>query len=161
MRTCYLAGSITDCNKGEANDWRGNVSSALEQHGIRGISPLRCEPLIGERYQLTHQDPRFGTAKAIASKNFLDVQLTDMTLCYMPKDMNERRLSMGTLIELAWAHALRKPTILVSDYDFITEHPVVQAYASWILSTLDEAVDVIVGVLGEYARPTTKFKVPV
>jgi nucleoside 2-deoxyribosyltransferase len=151
MRSCYLAGAITGCDKGEANDWRHQVRIRLATHGIVGISPLRCEPLIGERYQLTHQDPRFGTAKAIASKNFLDVQMCDITLCYMPKDLNERRLSVGTLIELAWAHALRKPTILVTDYPFLLEHPVVQANASWILSTLDEAVDVVTGVLGDYA----------
>jgi len=156
-RYVYLAGAITDCNKGEANDWRNIIRLALEQRGIVGISPLRCEPLMGERYQLTNQDPRFGTAKAIASKNFLDVQMCDMTLCYMPRDLNERRLSVGTLIELAWAHALHKPTILVTDYPFLHEHPVVQANASWVLSTLAEAVDVIVGVLGDYARPAETF----
>ncbi len=152
MRTVYLAGSITDCTKGEANDWRHNVSARLKEHGIIGISPLRCEPLIGERYQLTHQDPRFGTAKAIASKNFFDVQSCDITLAYMPREVNERRLSIGTICELAWATALRKPTILVTDYPFVRDHPVVQANASWTLETLDEAFDVIVGVLGVYAR---------
>lgn len=152
MKTVYLAGSITDCNTGEANNWRQFMQKTLAQHGIRGISPLRCEPLHGERYALSSQDPRFGTAKAIASKNFLDVQLCDMTCCYMPRDINERRLSVGTLMELAWAHALRKPTILVSDYPFVTEHPVVQANASWTLATLAEACDVIIGVMGDYCQ---------
>lgn len=152
MRTVYLAGSITDCNKGEANDWRHEVICRLAEHNISGISPLRCEPLIGKRYKLTHADPRFGTAKAIASKNFYDVQSCDMTLAYMPASMNKRRLSIGTICELAWATALRKPTILVSDYPFILEHPVVQANASWILGTLDEAMDVVIGVLAAYAQ---------
>lgn len=152
MKTVYLAGSIAGCDRGEANDWRSIVSHALAHYGIRGISPLRCEPLVGERYGVAYEDPRFGTAKAIASKNFADVQMCDMTLCYMPKALNERRLSMGTLIELAWAHALRKPTILVTDYEFLLEHPVVQANASWILSTLEEAVDVLAGILGDYSR---------
>ena len=60
--------------------------------------------------------------------------------------------SVGTLIELAWAHALGKSTILVTDYPFLLEHPVVQANASWILGTLDEAVEVVVGVLEDYAK---------
>jgi nucleoside 2-deoxyribosyltransferase len=124
----------------------------LDDWDIVGVSPLRCEPLIGERYQVSYEDPRFGTPRAIASKNFLDVQRCDMTLCYMPRLLNERRLSVGTLIELAWAHALHKPTILVTDYPFLIEHPVVQANASWVLSTLDEAVEVIGGVLAVYAR---------
>src|SRR3990167_934591 len=149
MMRVYLAGSIAGCTGPEANDWRHGVIAQLAIHGITGISPLRCEPRRGERYGVSYEDPRFGTPRAIASKNFLDVQNTDMTLCYMPMALNERRLSVGTIIELAWAHALRKPTILVTDYPFLLEHPVVQANASWVLSTLDEAIDVIVGVLGD------------
>lgn len=152
MKAIYLAGPIAGCDIKEANDWRHDLSYLLGQHGIRGVSPLRCEPLIGERYSVGYEDPRFGTPRAIASKNFMDVQMCDMTLCYFPKDLNVRRLSIGSVIELAWAHSLRKPTILVSDYEFLTEHPVVQANASWILKTLPEAVDVIVGVLGVYAE---------
>jgi len=34
---------------------------------------------------------------------------------------------------------------------------VVQANASWVLETLDEACDVIVGVLADYARPISSF----
>lgn len=148
----YLAGSIAGCDRGEANDWRKQTSAVLAVHGIRGLSPLRCEPLIGERYGTGSDDPRFGTPRAIASKNFLDVQMCDITLCYIPKDLNVRRLSIGTIIELAWAHALRKPTILVSDYDLVISHPVVQANASWIVSTLDEGIEIILGVLGDYAK---------
>lgn len=151
MKTVYLAGAITDCNIGEANDWRAIVSARLSPYDIRGISPLRCEPAVNGRYTLGTPDPRFGVPRAIAAKNFLDVQMCDMTLCYMPRGINERRLSLGTIIELAWAHALRKPTILVSDYPFIVEHPVVQANAGWIVTTLDEAVDIATGILGDYA----------
>lgn len=151
MRTVYLAGPIAGCDLGEANNWRKYVSDCLQQHNIKGISPLRCEPLIGERYATGYDDPRFGTARAIASKNFLDVQMCDMTLCYLPRSLNERRLSVGTVLELGWAHALRKPTILVSDYPFLTEHPVVQANAGWILPDLNSAIEVITGVLADYA----------
>jgi nucleoside 2-deoxyribosyltransferase len=158
VKSVYLAGPISGCDLREANDWRSDVMRRLELANIRGISPLRCEPLVGERYGLTYEDPRFGTAKAISSKNFLDVQMCDMTLCYMPKALNERRLSVGTLIELAWAHALRKPTVLVTDYQFLMEHPVVQAAASWSLSTMDEAIDVLVGVLGDYAADRFDLK---
>jgi nucleoside 2-deoxyribosyltransferase len=151
MKTVYLAGSIAGCDNGEANDWRKSMSASLRQHGIIGISPLRCEPIHGERYGLGYEDPKFGTARAIASKNRMDVQMCDMTLCYMPKALNERRFSMGTLIELAWAHMINKPTILVTDYSLLLDHPVVQANASWILGTLAEAEEVLVGVLGDYS----------
>lgn len=153
MIAVYLAGSISGCTKDEANDWRTEVSAKLARNFIKGISPLRCEPLVGERYGLTYEDPRFGTARAIASKNMLDVEMCDITLCYMPAELNAIRPSFGTIIELAWAHALDKPTILVTDHKPFIDHPVIQACASWILPTLDDAVDTIVGVLAAYARP--------
>jgi nucleoside 2-deoxyribosyltransferase len=149
MRTVYLAGPILDCTHGEANNWRFNMIGDLEPHGIIGVSPLRCEPLIGERYSLQYADPRFGTARAISSKNRLDVRMSDMTLCYFPAGFS---FSKGTCVELAWANAYNKPTILVSDVPEVTDHPVLQACADWILPTLDEALDVITGVLSIYTR---------
>ena len=152
-RTVYLAGPITACDHREANDWRSVMQGRLEAHGITGISPLRCEPLVGDRYDTSHPDPRFGTWEAIASKNFLDVQLCDMTVAYFPADLTERDgISSGTLAELAWGFALRKPTLRVSTHPKVTKHPVITACSSWKLSTLDEALDVIVGVLGDYAK---------
>jgi nucleoside 2-deoxyribosyltransferase len=153
MPKVYLAGPISNCTVAEANEWRRTMILALDDHGITGISPLRCEPLIGERYAASadayNADPCFGTARAIASKNLHDVRSCDFTLAYMPKHLP---FSKGTLCELAWAFALGKPTILVTDDPGTAGNPVVQACAGWILTTLDEARDVLIGVLGDYAN---------
>jgi nucleoside 2-deoxyribosyltransferase len=149
MITVYLAGPITGCTKGEANDWRAYVSRALAERDIRGISPLRCEPIIGERYSPDYADPKFGTARAIASKNFYDVSACDMMLAYMPKEAPA--VSSGTLIEIGAAKIIQKPIVLVSDDPRVVGHPVVNAAASWVLDTLDEGIEVVLGVLGDYA----------
>lgn len=153
MRTVYLAGPIYGCTQSEARDWRADVSAQLAKHFIKSISPLRCEPLIGDRYELTYLDPRFGTAKAIASKNEFDVRTCDLTLAYLPASLCKDKPSFGTVAEMAWAHILGKRVLLVSDHKPYIDHPVIQACASWILPTLDDAIDTIVGVLGDYARP--------
>src|SRR6185437_16451225 len=147
-RTVYLAGPILGRTHAEANNWRRDFGSQLATFGIVGVSPLRCEPLIGKRYSLNYPDPRFGTARAIASKNKLDVKMCDMTLCYFPEGMP---FSKGTCGELFWANAFEKPTILVSTVHDVITHPVMQAASSWILPTLDDAFDVISGVLAVYA----------
>jgi nucleoside 2-deoxyribosyltransferase len=152
MKTIYLAGPILGQTKGEANDWRHYVAEMLSRASddqIRGVSPLRCEPLIGERYDFRYDDPRFGTPKAIASKNLFDTKNCDFVLAYLPREMGES-VSLGTVVEVGWAHALGKPVIIVSDHPKIVQHPVVQACASWTLGTLEEAVDVLLGVLGGY-----------
>ena len=79
-----------------------------------------------------------------------------MTLAYLPKIINDRRPSYGTIIELAWAYEAGKPTILVTDCPVLREHPVVNVCAGWVLPSLDDAMEVIKGVLGEYVRPFTR-----
>lgn len=80
----YLAGPIFGATGAEANDWRRDMTARLAPHGIVGISPLRCEPMVGERYDVAYADPCFGTPEAILGKNFLDLRACDLTLAYMP-----------------------------------------------------------------------------
>ena len=149
--TVYLAGPIVNCDSAEANDWRKDMILKLERFGLRGISPLRCEPAVNGRYDLGYPDDRFGTARAIASKNMFDVRQCWLTLAYVPRELSSRTPPYGTISELAWARAYDKPTILVTDDDFIRGHPVINANASWLLRSLKEAEEVIVGLLSDYA----------
>jgi hypothetical protein len=80
----------------------------------------------------------------------MDVQMCDITLCYDPS-MTKEDVSFGTLVELVVASQLGKPTILVTTNPALLSHPLVTVHAGWILSTLDEAVDLIVGLLGDYS----------
>lgn len=149
-RFIYLAGPIAGCDKGEANDWREYVMHKLDAPGVQGVSPLRCEPLIGDRYELQYDDPRFGTPEAIGSKNWFDTNNCDIVLAYMPTPEAGRMHSVGTILEIGWARAIGKPVILVSDDEYLHEHPVMQYATNWRLTDLDDAIDVIEGVLGVY-----------
>lgn len=148
----YLAGPIAGCDHNEANDWRDYVAGKLHLAGIIGVSPLRCEPLIGDRYKLQHSDPRFGTARAIAAKNLFDVRRCDMVFAFMPNELVSRQISLGTTVELAWGFSYHKPTILVTTNELLRSHPVVQACVSWSLSNLEEGIDVCLGVLRIYGE---------
>lgn len=153
MRTLYLAGPIIGHTERDANEWREAVIRHLAPHNIRGISPLRCEPpAAGDRYTAQYPDPRFGTARAISSKNVFDVRACDMMLVYAPEKYTKVNPIYGSLCELAWGHLLGKPTVLVTDDSYIQQHPLINACAGWMLDTLDEGLEVVVGVLGDYAK---------
>jgi hypothetical protein len=47
---------------------------------------------------------------------------------------------------------LRKPAVLVTNHQKVLEHPVVSSCAGWLLPTLDDAVELITGILGDYAQ---------
>jgi len=147
----YLAGPIAGCTQEEANEWREYVRSMLP-HAIVGISPLRCEPLKeGMTYTEEGASPKmWSDPRAIATKNWLDTESCDLVLAYLPKELNEKRPSYGTVIEIGWAIGLRKPLIVVSDDKYLMEHPLIKHNASWRLDSLDDAVEVINGLFGEY-----------
>lgn len=146
----YLAGPILGCYKNEANDWRQEVAVELGIEHILGISPLRCEPIIGEKYGVHYTDPKFGTSRAIAAKNFFDVQNCDITLAFFPVPPPGRHQSYGTMAEIAWAHALHKPVVLVTDDPEVRDHPVLNACANWVLDSLEDGIEVCIGILGGY-----------
>lgn len=154
-RFVYLAGPILNCTKGEANDWRTYVDDKLQPHNIVGISPLRCEPLIGERYTAIYEDPRFGTSRAIGAKNKFDVKTCDMTLAYLPKKpfdaVENWHQSWGTMGEIFWADAYDRLVVCVTDDPEVAKHPVINACCPWLLNNLDDAIDTAIGILGGYA----------
>ena len=150
----YLAGPIAGCTAEEATEWRKYVCTFFP-HGIVGISPLRCEPL---KDGMTYTEPgatekKWSDPRAIATKNWLDTESCDLVLAYLPKELNERSPSYGTTIEIGWAIGLRKPLIVVSDDEYLMNHPLIKHNASWRFDNLEDAADVIVGLFGDYVGP--------
>lgn len=162
MKTVYLAGPILGCTIGEANNWRVEVSNRLQDMGIRGVSPLRCEPIVGPTYSPDYPDPRFGVPRAIAAKNRYDVENCDMTLAVLPKPPEGRTQSFGTIIEIGWADEKGKQVILVTDDPSVIRHPVIDAAVDWkfypgmddghktLEDCFESAIQVLDGVLGGY-----------
>lgn len=173
----YLAGPIFGCSEGEAKDWRKSVADQLPF--MRCISPLRCEPAVNGRYDVAYNDPCFGQPKSILAKNFLDLRACDMTLAYMPtppavadlaaiadklesmsptnrradylRNLHPLR-SIGTIGEISWAYALRKPCVIVSDDPLVQHHPFTSMQPDWpVLPDLDHAVRLIKGLWTDYA----------
>jgi nucleoside 2-deoxyribosyltransferase len=128
MINIYLAGPITGCTNGEANDWRTYMQAKLEEIGMVGVSPLRCEPIVGDRYAPEYDDNKFGHPQVIAAKNKEDVRRCDLTFAYLPE---EHPASVGTLQEIGWAAGMGKPIILVTDNDYVRENAVIKATVPW------------------------------
>lgn len=147
----YLAGPIAGLTEDEATTWRKDVDLMLPDN-IIGISPLRCEPIEkGMTYTAPGAvDKMWSDSRAINTKNWLDTESADLVLAYLPKEMNDRRPSIGTIIEIGWSIGLRKPLIVVSDDKQIMEHPLIKCNAAWRLTELDDAVEVIIGLFGDY-----------
>lgn len=126
----YLAGPITGCNDEGANSWRDDFATRLFQthpHFV-GVSPLRCEPIIGDIYKPQYDDNQFGTPEVIGAKNKMDVARCDLTMAYLPADNPP---SIGTLQEIGWAAGMGKPIILVTDNGYVRNNAVIKATVPW------------------------------
>ena len=78
-----------------------------------------------------------------------------MVLAYLPKEINARRPSYGTVIEIGWAIAMRKPLLLVTDDPLVRDHPLIVANVPWVFPDFDAALETIEGLAMVYAGPST------
>ena len=139
MINIYLAGPIEGCDNNEINDWRNKAKDDFLD-GIKGINPYRAEE-VGEMNS--------EKSKRIITKNFMDVKRCDGILAMLPKKINERRPSYGTTFEIAWGYMLQKPVWIITDDDFVRNHPLMK-HSSMIFKEMDDAIDHINVIFGEY-----------
>lgn len=160
-RFVYLAGPIAACTYGEATDWRLRVAKALAQrsdYGIAAVSPMRMkewaarmEKIEGNYAAAAGADYRItGTPMAIRTRDHFDVKNADLLFAYLPREMNERRPSWGSAIEIGWASAYQKPVVLVTDDENLAKHPLILGSVGWIVPTLEEGIEAVLSVLGAY-----------
>lgn len=56
-------------------------------------------------------------------------------------------VSIGTVMEIAWADILRKPTIIVMEEDNIHYHKMIRGVVGFIVSDIDQAVQIALTTL--------------
>jgi nucleoside 2-deoxyribosyltransferase len=145
----YLAGPIAGLTDGQARGWRDTVTERLAQHGIKGISPLRCEPPAKGKFEdATKLTKAF--CSEILAKNTFDVRNTDLTLAYLPLPKDGNRHSYGTMWEVGATRILGNPVIIVSDDPIMQTHPLFGGTIDWVFSDMNEAVTKCIQLLEDY-----------
>ena len=121
----YLAGPIEICSEDEILVWRNYVSNRIKDK-VEIIEP---------KYHL-------GSDPEIFENTRSNVEECDVVFAHLPKAINERRASYGTIFEVAYGHALNKRVIVISDDKFVHEHPVMNQISEMYYS-LDAALSSI------------------
>jgi nucleoside 2-deoxyribosyltransferase len=153
MRSIYLAGAITGESYGDATDWREYVRTRLSP-GIVGLSPLRAkaylenETTIGDCYDSQNGVATpLSTSRGIMTRDFFDCQNCDIVLANL---LGTEKVSIGTVMEIAWAHAFNKPLILVLEDNNIHEHAMIREATGFRVKTIDEAILIANAILTDY-----------
>ena len=143
MSKLYLAGPITGLSWKAAADWRDYVTQALEGTTIVAFSPLRGKKYLkGEKsVQSSYEAYPLSTQKGITSRDHWDVLTSDCIMAYV---LGADKPSLGTVLEIGWAHAYRKPIIMIMEKEGNPHnHPMIREIVSYTTADLDEGITLI------------------
>lgn len=150
LRRVYLAGPISGLDYNAATDWREDVTEHLARYGIQGMSPMRCKSYLADLQDLGAEDitanPRnvCSSPRGIMTRDRYDCTNCDVLLVNF---LGAERVSIGTVMEIAWADLCRTPIVVAMEEDNIHKHAMVSEAIGFQVPTLEEAVDIVKGIL--------------
>lgn len=147
----------------EATNWREYVGNAFWNAGlmngrptIQPLDPMRGLTYVspGARIDATKTtddavrslDPSMLTDRGINVRDYNDTIRSDLIFINL---LAARKVSVGTVIEIAWAYERRIPTVVVMEpHGNIHEHAMLRELISYRVDTLDRGITVALSVLG-------------
>lgn len=141
----YCAGAITGISYAGSTDWREYVSEKLPPF-IIAVSPMRGKKYLSQEktVKASYEEIPLSSQKGIMTRDRMDVMRSDMVLVNL---LGTEKVSIGSVMEIAWADAFRKPVILVMEKDNLHSHPMLREAAGFVVSNLDEAITIAIAVL--------------
>jgi nucleoside 2-deoxyribosyltransferase len=140
MKTVYLAGPITGLTHEASLAWRTRLARAFADAGVKALTPNRGRPhlkdqgILEEQYIGKHP---LDTPQAICAQDRNDVRSSDVVLMNL---LEAPRVSIGTMMEVAWADAFRVPLVVAMEREGNPhEHAMLRGMAAVIVHDLDDA----------------------
>lgn len=142
----YLAGPISGLTFGASTDWRIEVQRQLAESGLTGYSPLRAKDYLTSEGVLegSYEQHPLSSAKGILTRDRWDVQTADLVLVNL---IGAERISIGTVMEIAYADSIRTPVVLAMEPGNAHGHPMLEQASGFIVNTLEEAVALTKAIL--------------
>lgn len=155
----YLGGPITGLSYVGCTDWREDAIEALSKHNIQGLSPLRGkdylanEKSISDNYNdgvrsnesLGRLASVMSSQRGIYARDFFDCHRADALIVNL---LGAERVSIGTVMEIAWAASNQTPIILIMEKEGnIHEHSMLREACAFRVETLEDALHVCVATL--------------
>lgn len=112
----YLSGPMAGLTVQQANEWRAEVRKNLEPD-VLCLSPLRglddLQGVIQPKYHPNMKEGFAATNSQMAlTRDFLDTKRADIILINL---LGAQRVSIGTVLEIAWGFAMHKPLVVAME----------------------------------------------
>ena len=150
--TIYVAGSISGMSYEEAQDYFKTTSHILTNMGYDVLSPMIGKTHLRTEIKLREKDYTHpvSTNHAIFGRDKWMVEQSDIVLCNLSNSGD--RVSIGSMMELAWASMLNKHVIVIMQKDNIHRHAFVLEAADIVFTSLNEGLEYLSNLnSGSYA----------
>jgi nucleoside 2-deoxyribosyltransferase len=142
----YLAGPIAGLTFDEGQDWRIDVTERLSPK-IECYSPLRNKQFLKEYGVIgtAEYDKPMSTDRGIMTRDHNDCITSDLIFCNL---LDTKRVTIGTVMEIAWAFAYRKPlVVLMEKSNNLHDHPMIREAIGYRTESVDEAIAITRAIL--------------
>jgi len=145
-RKVYLAGPITGQSYDGSTTWRDEVKLELETSGIDGYSPMRGKAYLSgeDRVKDSYSDYTMSSINGINVRDFNDVKTSDAILVNFLGCAS--RVSIGTVMEIAWSRAFQIPIVIIMEENNVHEHGML-TFGNIVVRTIDDGVKAIQQIL--------------
>ena len=137
MQKIYLAGPIEGCSFEECTSWRDEFTKLMPDT-VQCLSPMR------EKTYVHHEennadclvDQLMSSNRGIMVRDYYDCHRSDLIVANF---IGATRVSIGTVMELAWAWHSKIPTIVIIDDDNLHNHCMLDECMSYRVQNLEQA----------------------
>jgi nucleoside 2-deoxyribosyltransferase len=159
-KTVYLAGPIDGLSYRDGIEWRDAAREELAKYGIKAMSPQRgkgyimSHEAIADEMDFSKQEAHFAddpmsTARGVLTRDKFDALNCSVLLVNF---LGAKRVSIGTVMEIAWAYLQGKPIVVVieDDNQLHGVHPMLRETFSFRVNNLEKGVEIVQGIFQGY-----------
>src|SRR5882757_9911733 len=133
----YLSGPMGGCTFEEMTDWRDYAASRLDSPTLRCLLPTRS---------FSKKGPPIESDKWINRRDYFDCVRSQ---CILVNFQGMKTLSIGTIMEIAWAYQKQIHIICICEPGGPQKHPMLADSITHEVATLDEGIAAVKELLSE------------
>lgn len=133
----YLSGPMGGCTFKEMTDWRTYATKRLNSDTVKCIAPTRSfgEGIVPKE-----------TNKWINRRDYFDCVRSQ---CLLVNFQGMKELSIGTIMEIAWAYQKQIHIVCVCEPGGPQNHPMLEDSITHVVDTMDEGIAAVKELLSE------------
>jgi nucleoside 2-deoxyribosyltransferase len=145
----YCARPISGCTADEVFDYYQNITKTLKKMGYEVLVPMYGKSELRTEVKFKAYDYRspISTNKAIIERDHWMVCQCDLIFANL---CNSKIVSIGTVMELAWAHHMHKHSVVTMEDNNIHQHAFMLEASDVLYDSMDAALlyleDLIKGI---------------